>query len=485
MSCKRNLLNTPTRRELLKCGLYGSLAYGLSSSLWLGGCSKPRKEKRPNIVLIVMDTVKQDHLSCYGYDRNTTPNLNNLAEKSRVYLNAYSVSSWTAPSHASLFTGLYPIAHQTTQESWDLDKNITTLAEILALAGYKTIGIAENAMLTQSNNFDKGFSDYYETWKIKLPKAKKNENVDFLLFQKHLEQIAQDDNKNPFFTFINLNRAHNPYNSSNQFINTFVSNPSIKIYGHDRLRYYLDQRKYSPVEFRHLKQLYDAEILYVDHIIGKMIQELKLKNCWEDTIFIVTSDHGENIGDHEHVDHVFSLYQTTTKIPLIIHYPPLFEPNSRDTDNAQLVDIFPTLLNILGIEGNSQGHDLLAPNAREKRDVFCEYYRPVQAFRAYRKQKNHEKLKKYNRRIRSLIRGDMKLIWASDHKHELYSLAKDPAEQNNIINSPAYTNVKLELINRINNLTAAYDVGREKLAIPSEKRLDEKTIKALKSLGYL
>ena len=128
------------------------------TALMLMACSSDAP--KPNIVLIVMDTTRQDHLSCYGYDRANTPNLEELARESTLFRSAYSVGSWTPPGHASLFTGLYPAAHGCTQENWTLSGDLVTLAEILGGAGYRTVGITENATVSAASGFDQGFDSF-------------------------------------------------------------------------------------------------------------------------------------------------------------------------------------------------------------------------------------------------------------------------------------------------------------------------------------
>ena len=175
-----------------------------------------------NVVIIVMDTARQDRLACYGYERDTSPNLTKLAAKSTTYNRAYTPGGWTAPAHASLFTGLFSIAHQTCQENWRMGDHLTTLAEVFKAQGYETIGIVENAMLNTRFNFNKGFSQYYESWRF----TKEGENIALSLFKKSLDKR---NTKKPFLTFINLNEPHSPYNSSEQFYYQFVSDRSITI----------------------------------------------------------------------------------------------------------------------------------------------------------------------------------------------------------------------------------------------------------------
>jgi arylsulfatase A-like enzyme len=435
----------------------------------------------PNILIIVMDTVRQDHLSCYGYPRETTPTLVNLAKESKVYYNAYSTSSWTNPAHASLFTGLYPITHKTTQKSWQMSHNLTSLAEVLRNKGFETFGIVENPMLGKHNNFNQGFSRYYSTWRKKM--NGKGENVSFLLFKK----CIQDHNeKKPFFIFINFIGPHSPYTSSQQFRDRFVSNPSIKCTSNLWRKYYVGKKYFSEDELQHLRELYDAEILYVDYLIGKIIDELKRTNLWQNTVFIVTSDHGENIGHHDHMDHVFSLYESTIKIPLIVHYPKLILPNSKDYDVAQLTDIFPTVLGIVEIDSEeypSQGFNLLKNGLRKERPVFTEYYYPNQALKAFKLQdRRNPKLDKYKRTIRSITYDNKKLIWGSDGKYELYDFTADPFEKDNLIEKEI--EVGQEMLSKLANLLDKYEIDN-KYSDKTKILLDKETEEVLRTLGYL
>ena len=436
----------------------------------------------PNIMIIIMDTVRQDRLSCYNYDRDTTPNLKKLAEKSRVYYNTYSTSSWTNPAHASLFTGLYPIAHNTTQENWKLSQNLKTLAEILRDVGFETFGIVENGILGKHNGFDQGFSRYYETWRKNM--SSDSENIALSYFRKC---IRERNTKKPFFMFVNFISPHNPYNAPFEFRNRFVSNPSIEYNSNLWQWYYLGKMEFTEEELQHLNELYEAEILYVDYLIGKIINELKSNNLWGNTVFIITSDHGENIGDHDHMDHVFSLYESTIKIPLIIYYPKLFLPHSKDWDVVQLTDIFPTVLRIVGIDSEvypSQGFDLLKKNSRKDRIIFTEYYYPNQAMRAFKEQfRSNPNLDKYKRRIKSIIYENKKLVWGTDGKYELYDLAIDPDEEHNLIDKKI--NLKQEMLNKLETIVSKFTLDDEKQSGKPGSILDKETEEALRSLGYL
>jgi arylsulfatase A-like enzyme len=444
---------------------------------------KVSSEKPPHILLIVMDTVRQDHLSCYGYKKQTSPELEKLIKISRIYYNAYSPGGWTTSAHASLFTGLYAVAHKATQENWVLSDQLHTIAEILSIRGYETVGIVENPVLAKPNNFHQGFKKYHQTWTIEI--QNKEENTACSLFRQYLK--SRNKSK-PFFTFINFVEPHSPYNSSRQFYHKFLSDRSIKIEHNNWVDYFAGTVEYGNNIVQHLLELYDAEILYTDFLVGKIIKELKKNNLWKDTVLIVTSDHGENIGDHNMMDHVFSLHESIIKIPLIIHYPKLFSPGTNDYLPTQLVDIFPTLLSIAGINQNyfsSQGYNLLEDN-RSGRAILSEYYYPKQVISCFReKDRKNPKLDRYKRKIRALISNQIKLIWGSDNVHELYDLRNDPDEKENLINKDAYAEKKQKMIVELKAMLDIFQSSLDSTPEQAKKKMDKKTLEALKSLGYI
>lgn len=439
-------------------------------------------KKRPNIIIIVMDTARDDHLSCYGYEKETTPQLEKLVESSRIFHNAYTPGGWTPPAHASLFTGLYSTAHKVTQENWTMSKKLLTLAEVLSGEGYNTLGIVENPMLSKPYNFHQGFQNYYESWKRKK-KFKGNKSL--FPFREHLKSKKEDK---PFFCFINFIAPHSPYNPPQEFYDTFLTDKSISLEANHWVDYYIDKINFSPAEFQHLNELYDAEILYTDFLIGEIIDLLKNHNLWENTLFIVTSDHGENIGDHGLVDHVFSLHESIIKIPLIIHYPKLFSPGSEDHSPTQLVDIFPTVLSAVGLKKKDfffQGIDL-TKNRSADRLIFSEYYYPKQVLKKYPAHiRQGQKLEKYRRRLRAVIDGDYKLIWGSDGVHQLYNIKESPDEKKNLVQNKNNQEKLKRMLKKLNELKNKYEMNLVEMNRKRKKEMDEETLRELKSLGYI
>ena len=295
----------------------------------------------------------------------------------------------------------------------------------------------------------------------------------------------------PFLIFVNLIAPHSPYNSSRQFRNSFVTKPGLGVDNNMWRQYYTGRRSFSADEIQHLNELYDAELLYTDYLVGRMIDELVARDLWDDTVFIVTSDHGENIGDHAHMDHVFTLFETTTKIPLIAHGPELF-PEGTTTDlPVQLTDIFPTVLEIAGVDVQdfpSHGYSLLGTAVPEDREIFTEYYYPTQVLSCYGREEHRHSplLARYLRRIRSLTSGDMKFVWSSDGKHELYDLSQDPGELRNLIDSKAHAELSRDMEARLTDWFLGFEQdGSSEPRGDDSEELDEATKEALRSLGYL
>jgi arylsulfatase A-like enzyme len=344
----------------------------------------------------------------------------------------------------------------------------------------------ENPMLDPSFGYAQGFSSYNRTWSVTTTT---DERIPAL--EQFAEATQDDAPGKPFFVFVNLIEPHSPYDSSRWFRNTFVSNQAITVESSMTHKYYLGQRTFTVAELRHLNELYDAELLYTDYVVGRMTDELKAKGLWDETALIVTSDHGENIGDHGHMGHRFMLYETAVKIPLLIHWPTAFlAPGSRVSAPVQLTDLFPTMLAIAGIDGNSyptHGRNLLSLPASGHDEVLCEYYYPGQVLESMTPgERKSPLIAPYLRRMRSLMVGGMKLIWGSDGRNELYDLTSDPGETANLIDSPAYADLSRSMERRLLELVAEYEADRVEAApTPTETKLDPATNEVLRSLGYI
>ncbi len=468
------------RRKKLGTHFLQMLRISISTILLAGVWMIEAHAERPNVVVIIMDTVRQDHLSCYGHDRKTTPFLDKLATKGRLYRNAYSTSCWTVPAHASLFTGLYPVSHGTHWEHLSLSEDLVTLPEVLRELGYATVGFAENGWINKRNGFRQGFD--------LLRRRKPFSTKGIKSFKKSLKNMGDK----PFFAFINLNAAHDPYKPPKPFFNMFLSDPA---YANTVRVDFLAPRVKgsgfpSKKELTHLSEHYDAEIRYVDHTIRRIAKELKKRDLWKKTLFIVTADHGESLGEHEHLQHQFYLYEHLVRIPLIIHYPSLFPPGSHDSNPVSLIDVFPTVLRALEIDPGQfsiQGHSLLPGETMPERPILGEYY--LHAGFTGAEKFSSEEFKhplireQLFRRLKSIRVGDFKWVEGSNGTKELYNIAEDPGEMRNLADHSDFSDTaeKLRII-----LGEQLEQYQRQVSTDFEANpIDEKTIEIMKSLGYL
>lgn len=501
----------------------------LALLVWLGlPRSAPRPAARgsaaalaPNVVLIVVDTLRRDHLSAYGYGRKTSPSVDRLAAEGALFERAYSTASWTLPAHASLFTGLYPSAHRTDTGSIRLPTSVLTLAQILAARGYRAAGFSANPWVTALNGFDRGFErfDYVgvrtvtgvfflnlarEGWRARrglAPTDLGGEDVTDSLLRWMAGAHAAGG---PFFAFANYMEVHEPYGSVPEpFFSAFVAGPVPPTAGRrwvreaplflcsgcaeggseaDGLQCTGGRWRVGAERVSAATALYDAGVLYVDHQIGRVIEALERARALDDTLVVVTSDHGETLGERGQMGHGGLLYNSVLDIPLVIRYPRLFPPGTRVAEPASLVDLLPTVAGAAGapLPALADARSLASPAARAERPVLAEYF-PVaeHVWRAVgRKLRCDYQLA--GRESASIEKEGFKYIWSSRGDHELYEPAADPHEERNLIHDRPDVGSRLDA-----ELRAWRARLRASRPAAEDKAMDPATRKVLESLGYV
>jgi arylsulfatase A-like enzyme len=459
--------------------------------LALSGCEQSRiPEQRngsPNVLLIVLDTVRADALSCYGNPRTTTPYIDRLATEGVRFENAYATCFWTLPSHASLLTGLYPTQAGATSETNHLPERMTTLAESLAEAGYRTSAVVRNAWLSAERGFGQGFETFVEDWRddTGIEADEEREAVD-LAASWVGERVGAEE---PWLLFVNLNIAHLPYTPPEPHRSRFASAEwseerveelmSIEGgWGHLAGKLRLDED-----DFRLLRDLYEAEVAVADENVARLIDAITSLGELDDTVVIVTSDHGENLGDHGLIDHVFSLYDSTVRVPMIVRYPPRFEPGGVASDLVSLVDIVPTLLDATGFKRAAldlPGFPLDHPGIGNRPAVFAENGRPINGIRLLEKWFPDFDTGVVDHPMRMIRGGSHKLIWTTDVSAQLYDLQADPGELHDL--SPE----RVDLRNRLLSELRSWSLGIQPRITPEafESR-DDESLERLRALGYV
>lgn len=302
----------------------------------LPGCSGP-KDEQPNILLISIDTLRQDHVSCYGYHRATTPTLDKLAREGIRFETCVSHSPWTLPAHMSVMTGLPPSLHQVQENDESLPENLNTLAQLLKKKQYKTCGIATSSFLSETFGFNRGFDNYQV-----IPYEKAG-----VITKKALKWLSKINIKNDkFFLFLHFFDVHWPYHPPKEFISMFGASPKDVKYGKFQFlkQFSYPENRLDPELKKKIIALYDGEIRYTDSQINRIIQFLKTKKVLDNTIIVVFSDHGEEFKEHGSFGHGHSLYKELIDVPLIVRYPPKIKANTVTSQRVVLSDIPLTLL---------------------------------------------------------------------------------------------------------------------------------------------
>jgi arylsulfatase A-like enzyme len=422
----------------------------LLAPLLLAGCGEGA---RPNILLIIFDTSRADRFPFDGYARPTAPNLKAIASEGVVYTQAFSPAPWTVPAHASLFTGQYPSLHKTDCGSLRLPDQVTTLAETLQAAGYRTVGYTANPWLGTEYNFQQGFDTYGETWR-EVPQESEDTGagltndkvVRFLKWRKDNPDAARQ----PFFIFINYFEPHLPYHppepERSRFLPAGVDPARVKRLSHlghpDEMRYIVGLSDLTADDMTILSDLYDGEIAYTDRRAGEILSLLREQGILDRTIVAVAGDHGENIGDHHMMDHKLSVHDTLLHVPLLLRYPPRIQAGQAIDARVQMHDLYPTILGLAGVDPPRgavveavplPGTGLPGAGRPPGAAIVGEFVGPPLEFLKVMQDLFPERdLSRYNRTLIALRRDGYKIQWGSDGRHALYHVDVDPGETDDL-----------------------------------------------------
>ncbi len=455
---------------------------------------------RTNVIIIVLDTMRAKDMSCYGYDRITTPNITDFGNDSIFYGNAFSPAIWTVPSHASLFTGTYPSVHGALNLHRYLDEKLMTLAEVLGLSGYDTLSFSNNGFISIKDfGLSRGFkiSEGQPYPKRKISRVMPN----FVKWAKGAIDCGAGVTNNyvksfinrrektdkPFFMFLNYMEAHAPYkNIPKNYLKLFVDQAAkqrVKMVNQDRQKYLTRSINMNEEDFMLLRMLYNAQISYLDYKISELLDFFKQNDIYDNSLILLTSDHGDMIGEHNLMHHSYCIYDELIKIPMILKLPDTINQGKKIDNQVSLMNVPATIMEILGIKNETflnqvQEKSLPIKNdAVEYTHVFSECERPKNEFINTYPDFDFSVYDKHFLTVRS---KQYKYIWASDKKHELYNIQNDPNEQFNLISEKAELAKNLE-----EKLFLWYD-SFEKVNGEKEKDmdLDENVKEKLKALGY-
>ena len=334
--------------------------------------NSPKKNR--DIMLYVIDTLRADHVGCYGYERNTTPNIDAFSAENAFYADAYATSSWTKPSGASILSGLLPHNHRANSRDAKLPEELLTLPEILQEQGYYTAAFITNGALADYFGFAQGFDKFIyfpednATRKVHTRASEVNRKL-FSFLQDYQAQEA----RKPLFLLFWSTDPHNPYTPPEDVQGLFEIQQYEPV--ETRLKLLSDIRhkglKLTASQLEYVKTRYDQEIFANDRAFGDLLDKLKALNLYEDMMIVLTADHGDEFFEHGGVGHALTLYNEQIRIPFIVKSPDIAP--GRYQHAVQIADIYPTILDCLDIEAPYplDGVSLLRP-ADPQRVIYSE-----------------------------------------------------------------------------------------------------------------
>jgi arylsulfatase A-like enzyme len=404
----------------------------------------------------VADTARADRFSANGYNRPTTPAIEALGRQGAVYLRAYTPAPWTLPAHASLFTGLYPSAHGADSGNLHLDPALPLLARRLRDAGYRTQAYVANPWVGKDYGFQEGFDTFDEVWRgVHGTEGDMGAEILNEKVARWLDWRADNDDARarPFFIFVNYFEPHLPYNPPEPERGRFLR-PGADPVAVERLRHLKHPEEVRQIlaapaggmltagDFAILSDLYDGEIAYVDRRAGELVGLLAARGLLDGTVVIVTSDHGEMIGEHGLMDHKLDVREPVLRIPLVLRYPAAVAPGQRIDAPVMLQDVYPTLLALAGVATPAPdrhaearplpgvaGLEAGPPRGLSPEDpLIAEHANPVEFLPVLRGVAPGIDTRPWEHTLVAWQARGRKLIWASDGRHRVFDLTSDPGE---------------------------------------------------------
>ncbi|MFQ6037247.1 MAG: sulfatase [Candidatus Aminicenantales bacterium] len=450
---------------------------------------RPPETPPLNVILISLDTVRADHLSCYGYRRKTSPGIDRLAEDGVLFLNTFSTTSWTLPGHVSMLTSLEGRHHQVYFPLEKMDPETQTLADFLRSQGYFCAGFTGGGYLSETYGFSKGF-DLYQEIKLHGDQAIRFDEAErlALLASDWLEK----NREKPFFLFLHTYQPHDPYANlspiGKEFLHPDAKWDMVRMEDLFRGKTRFDMA-FSEEEKQNIVDLYDGEIKYTDAmLVQPLIQKLKSLGLYDSSMIILTSDHGEEFNDHEAWLHDHSVYNEGLKVPLIIKFPNSAHKGQRVNTVVRITDIVPTIMDFLRIRFPSKQVDgrSLLPVIRGRETASRRFISDL-ALRGFEIAPTLIALNRENFKIivnKKVVSPYVKRVsWDLEGTRiELYDIEKDPGETRNLASQIAYRELCLELVREVETLYArAIQERRRK----EEVTLDQSLRERLKALGYI
>jgi arylsulfatase A-like enzyme len=446
----------------------------LCFGLFLACGGAPAPQAPPNVVLIVIDTLRTDGIGCYGAGRNTSPHIDALASEGIRFARAYSTAPWTKPAVASILTGLYPSAHGADDLRVPLPWKVSTLAEILGENGYATAAVVSHTLIGSRHQYQQGFDKYLQPKVLRTRELSTDHVTTSAL--RFVRQLAERDG--PFFLFVHYFDPHYPYMPRPEV--GYAGAGVGRLQGGEPVKDLVEMLpSMTPEELAFVRALYDEEIHFTDAGVGRLLDGLSEAGLADETLVVLTADHGEEFGERGWIGHTRTLYEELVRVPMILRLPGGDHAGRVVETPVSVVDVAPTVLDLAGIgapESAFHGRSLLPALGAEPAEpagaaVLVEVdYEPPRA---------DAKFPRLHRR--ALVLGRHKLIRDElSGRVELYDVISDPHERDD--RAAAQPEVVRALQDEMDRQLELLDAGSgagERLELSPEQ------LEHLRALGYV
>jgi arylsulfatase A-like enzyme len=409
-----------------------------------------------NVVLAVVGCARADHVSCYGYARETMPFLDQVAREGVRFSRMIAAAPSALPAHASLFTGLHAASHGATEEGPFLSPRHKTLAEHLKAAGYRTAAFCPDPWVSPETGLGRGFDAFFTqryhnrvaaqaiSWGRRASDRLLRRSDSGARRTNHALRRWVAASDQPFFAFVHYNETHLPLHPPRPYDHMYlprgVTAARVRAVNQDSSKYLAGEVDMGEEDFAILRALYDGGLRYADMRLREVADVLRAAGQWERTLLVITGSHGENLGEHGLMGHKWGLYDTLLRVPLVLRCP-LHVPQGYVIDElAQTSDILPTILRVLGLaveNGSVHGRPLIEQGRATPGVGFAiaERFRPNLA----RLQQRFPGLdvRPFDLRQKAIRTRREKFIWQSDEANRLYDVIADPGEECNLIEDQA------------------------------------------------
>lgn len=466
--------------ELTPCSRRGARSWLLAAilaSIIGAGCTS-----KPNVLLISVDSLRADHLGAYGYERDTSPTIDRLAREGALFTNAVSSTSWTLPAHMALLTGLPDTVHGVTNHTTRLDPKVETLAQAFQEAGYYTVGFFSGPFLHPAFGFGRGFKEYVDCTgyhvtesafgSSALHQASHADVTNPTVLKRVIERLERVGERR-FFFFVHLWDVHYDYIPPPPYDRMFDPGYRGNFSARDFSRNWAFRPGMNEADYEHVVALYDGEIRSTDDTISAILEAVARYGLLEETLVVITADHGDEFLEHGGKGHRHTLYEELVHVPLVFRYPKKIAAR-RVESVVSLIDVAPTILDFAGLEPLERAvgvslRSLMENSASfdDRRPALAELNSAIPA-----------------KGLLALRLGEEKvIIRLANGSASYYDLASDPGEKRPRDGSgwPAAKPL-IELARKLQ------DEYRQRAIAPQElppSRLQKKTREQLRSLGYI